>query len=549
MTTYTDVLIVGAGPTGLTLASELSRWGISCRIIDKAQHPSTTSKALGIHSRTLELFEQRGLLSTFLQNGLKAKDAYLHLSPTQATHIMFKLLNEPYPWIFILPQQDTEAILLRNLQEQGVKVEWSAELTQLYSTAKTVTATIQRAQGITETIKARWLIGCDGTRSTVARLAKFTFKSSAIEELFFLADVTIAGQAHKNTIHAWVNKEGVVATFPLPAPNKWRVIINLPATKANNTIEPDLAILQQVLHQRTTWPLRLSDPVWMSRFKIKERLANTYQVNQVFLAGDAAHSHSPAGAQGMNIGIQDAYNLGWKLALVQKGIAQIPLLRSYQQERRPIAAEVVSTTSKSTKLMVSRTPLAKPLRNTLIKAVLGIKWLQKKVLYKASGLRHTYRNSFLSVNKFEKTTIKEKCSRLFTYIPVAGDRAPQVTLLKQDGKNTSLFEEFNHPGFTLLIFEACPACTSTKNINQLTLEAKAVFRNLVKVICIQLTLLPDTTFPGTLQLKDTKQQAHKVYRASTPCFCLVRPDGYIGYRSHEFIPGLLTQYASRLFIV
>jgi 2-polyprenyl-6-methoxyphenol hydroxylase-like FAD-dependent oxidoreductase len=336
-----DVLIVGAGPTGLSLAISLRQHGISVRIIDRAAAPATVSKALAVWSGSLEALAAMHVVDAFVTAGRRLNA----LCVGDAGHELARLtigegIDSPYPFPLLLPQSRTEAILTTRLAALGTVVERGSELAGITQDREAVTATIKKTDGSSEQARAGYLVGCDGARSLVRQALDIALEGHTEPESFLLGDVKIDGGNldHRN-IYLWWHGGGTIALFPFED-SIWRIFGKRDEGVASD--QTSLAELQQYADRHGPPGLRLRDPTWLSVFRINERVAARYHVGRCFIAGDAAHIHSPAGGQGMNTGMQDAVNLAWKLAYVLNGIGDPELLlESYEAERRPIAQEVV----------------------------------------------------------------------------------------------------------------------------------------------------------------------------------------------------------------
>ncbi|MBE9168626.1 FAD-dependent monooxygenase [Pleurocapsales cyanobacterium LEGE 06147] len=459
----TDVLIIGAGPTGLTMACELLRRGLNCRLIDKAEEPSQTSKALGVHSRTLEVFEDMGISKQLIDRGLQVKGINVHAESKNLLHLhlSFQTLHVPYPYVLSVPQSETERQLILLLQSLGGEVERSKELIDLQQNGTRVTALVRdndENTNITEEISTNWLIGCDGARSQVRKTLNLQFEGSTYEEEFLLADVDLDWNKSHDEIHVWFHEYGPWVVIPLPQLNQWRLIVAFTDKAAEAVPEASTELLQQLMRERTgDTTTTISNPVWMSNFRIHRRLVNRYRQGCVFLAGDAAHIHSPVGAQGMNTGIQDAYNLAWKLALVINNEASTSLLDTYEAERRPVAKSVLAATDVPTRLLTTQNPALRFVRDRLLLQLLSLELIQPLVVkkiaeldihYRNSSLSQEYQGSLLDTNllpdkESETPTLKDRFN--FQTGPRAGDRAPQGFCQRYPSRSqTSLFEQFQN---------------------------------------------------------------------------------------------------------
>ncbi len=366
-----DVLIAGAGPVGLTLAVELARYGVRLRIVDRAPARTDKSKAVAVWSRTLELFEPAGLTDTLIAAGVRVNAASIGTGVEEIARIAFDGLDTRYSFVLMIPQSETERILEQRLAELGVRVERGVELVGFADRGSSVEAALKTANGATDTVSAAWLAGCDGAHSTVRHSLGKEFHGDAIATDFLLADIRLSKPpVPPDELMMWWHRDGIVAGFPLPG-GRMRMIASTkpPADPAS---EPTLAELQAILDSRGPGGLTATDPVWMARFRINERKVDDYRGGRAFLAGDAAHIHSPAGGQGMNTGMQDAFNLAWKLALVWKGACGEALLESYSTERSAIAADVIASPGKMTRVAMLDSEVAQTLRNFVARHVLGL---------------------------------------------------------------------------------------------------------------------------------------------------------------------------------
>jgi 2-polyprenyl-6-methoxyphenol hydroxylase-like FAD-dependent oxidoreductase len=341
-TEATTVVIVGAGPTGLTLACDLARRGIGVRVLDKAAEHFTGSRGKGISPRTMEVFDDLGVAQQILAGGLlslpmRTYDGQRLISETITNPGLEPSPQIPYPVAVFIPQYRTESILREELSRHGVTVELDHEVVGLDQTDKAVTVAVAH-QGTTSTLRADYVVGCDGGHSTIRRLIGLSFDVTPDEtaKYSWVGDLRIEG-LELTASHRWVDpRRGMLLLSPFKDSQFWQFQF-LPADGTPTLGVPDLAGFRRIWQQRTGQPGdRLSDVRSASRFRINEHIADHYRLGRVFLAGDAAHVYSPAGGQGMTTGIQDAYNLGWKLAAVLAG-APAPLLDTYEAERRPVA--------------------------------------------------------------------------------------------------------------------------------------------------------------------------------------------------------------------
>src|SRR5580704_13632683 len=340
-----DVLISGAGPIGLTMANELTRYGISVRIVDKSAERTDKSKALVLWSRTLELFDHAGYVEPFLAAGMQVHGAQMSNGKDVIARVSLDDIDSPYPYALMIPQSDTERVLEEQLAKRGVKVERTVALESFTDQGNQVQAVLRKASGESETLTADWLVGCDGAHSTVRHGLGFTFDGTTQPSDWYLADGHITGLDPGDQLHIFWHKDGILAFFPITE-GRWRVIADLgPAQGDAHCPDPTLQEIQSLITLRGTDGIVIKDAYWLAAFRINERKVSKYDSGRAFLAGDAAHIHSPAGGQGMNTGMQDAFNLTWKLSLVIGGVCKPSLLDSYSVERSAVGDMVLRDAS------------------------------------------------------------------------------------------------------------------------------------------------------------------------------------------------------------
>ncbi len=384
----TEVLIVGAGPTGLVLACELARRQVAFRLVDSAASPSEHSKALGVMSRTLEVLEGLDVSERMVKGGVQVREVRMWSDAREVTRFRIDVLEAEtrYPYLLILPQGDTERILLERLADLGSIVERRKKLVALETDEAGATATVEHVDGATETIRARWVVGCDGAHSAVRHAVGMPFEGRAYEEGFLLADVAIEWGKDPGMIHTALGPAGAGAAMPLPGGRHHRLIFPIgPAGEVPPTgklATPTLDEIRAHLHQRLDPDAKIREAIWISAFRVHRRIVPSLRRGRAFVAGDAAHIHSPAGAQGMNLGVQDAHNLAWKLALVVGGAAadERALLDSYDAERRPVAQATLGGTGAAQFLLALKNPVAKAVRNACIRFVTRRRFVMRRLL-------------------------------------------------------------------------------------------------------------------------------------------------------------------------
>jgi 2-polyprenyl-6-methoxyphenol hydroxylase-like FAD-dependent oxidoreductase len=368
-----DVLVVGAGPVGLTMAAELARYGVAVRIIDKAAERTDKSKALVVWSRSLELMDRMRCGESFVTAGLKVRAARIFAGGSEIAHVSLDGLDTPHPYGLMLPQSETERLMEQHLNTLGVQVERGVELMQFVAGLDGVTAALRHADNYQEVVDAAWMIGCDGAHSFVRHQLGMQFEGDTLPSSWILADLHLSGGVTQDEIVNYWHADGVLVLFPI-APGRYRIIADAgEVALGERPADPTLAEVQAVLDQRGPGGIQVSDPVWLAGFVINERKVTDYRAGRVFLAGDAAHIHSPAGGQGMNTGMQDACNLAWKLALVCRGLAAPePLLGSYSTERSEIGRKVLRDAGRLTAMATLKGGVLQTLRNHAASLALGL---------------------------------------------------------------------------------------------------------------------------------------------------------------------------------
>lgn len=389
----TDVLVVGAGPTGLTLALQSRLMGARVRIVERRARPRDWAPALAVQPRTMEVLRGLGVADDLLARGVSEVQLQVHVGQSTVDGSLhhLHLPETEYPFIFFVPQPTVETVLREQLAEEGVEVEWQTEFIELEQEGDHVRCRLRRDGERQEIASAQFLAGCDGRESSVRDSLGIRFRGRRYRETLLVADAEASPDLTGDTTHAYLAGRGIVFFFPLPS-GSWRVITGHPA----DTDEPDL---RAMIDEHTGGQVRLGALDWVKAITPHHRVASRFGQGQVFLAGDAAHTHSPAGAQGMNTGIQDAANLGWKLALVARGASQ-DLLHTYEQERRPVARHVVRLTGLAYALEVSDLPWLRLGRRIgagpIARLLLSHPRLMSQVARVVSGLDLRYRNGAIA---------------------------------------------------------------------------------------------------------------------------------------------------------
>lgn len=440
----TDVIIVGAGPTGLSLACQLIRYGIDFVVVEKNESITRFSKALGVHARTLEIYEQLDLARQAVAQGTIAGKIRLLDDGEVVGEVDLSHIGEglsAYPYLLVLEQSENERLLYAYVQKHGRNVLWQHELESFSQDQNGVIASVKNGNGETQNIEGKYLVGCDGPKSPVRHGLGLSFEGSTFERLFYVADVQIDWKFKHDALHGCLSRNSVVAFFPMPGGEKrWRIVGAFPEGHNSDENEVLFEEIEARIKEEAKLELDITRVDWFSTYKVHTRHVEKFSSGRCFLAGDSAHIHTPAGGQGMNTGIQDAYNLAWKLALVLKGAAAERLLDTYNEERLPNAKRLLETTDRMFNLAAGTDWFVNLIRTTIFppmaKFILSIDAVKKKLFPVVSQIGITYRDSSLSLHDGDHS-----------FEVKAGDRLPYFLV---DGK--SVYDKLRAPKFHLLTF-------------------------------------------------------------------------------------------------
>ncbi|MFI6456257.1 FAD-dependent oxidoreductase [Streptosporangium amethystogenes] len=435
----TDVLVVGAGPVGLALACGLLQHGISVHVIDKAAGPATTSRANFVHARGSEVLDRLDALGDLPQESVRAMTITTYAGDRPMMRIRFgdPGLGTAAPPM-VISQARVEERLRERLAALGGHPEWDNRLVEARQDTTGITAVL--ADGAT--VRAGWMVGCDGAGSTVRKLADIGFPGVQVSERFLLVDGHLDGDPplDRSGTSGWAHRDGVLGAMPMPG-DQWRLLAYDAAFTDDKPSEEQIAErMRRLLPDRTGLTgLRLGEVTWASLFRVHRRLADSYRAGRILLAGDAAHVHAPFGGQGMLTGLGDAENLAWKLALIVQGVARGPaserLLDTYQAERRPLATAVLRGSTAATKVNIAGGPLGRFLRDQVLMRIFSQAWIQRWTTYTTSQLWVSYRRGPLG-KALAGRVIGGRGGR-----PRLGDRVPDLACAHGDGSRTRLHAE------------------------------------------------------------------------------------------------------------
>lgn len=495
------VLIVGAGPTGLFAACELARYGVSVRIIDRAPARSAHSKALGVQARSLEVLDQGGIAETLIERGLQVRQVQLAVGKDRPRPIKLEPIESRYPFLLIVPQSVTEEVLETTLQSRGVQVERGSELVLLQDKDKHVAAGL-RTKDDEELEEFDWIIGCDGAHSTVRDAVELPFEGSRLPEEFILADaeLRVPWEAAEPVIR--LADEGPFVLIPLPD-GQWRIIAQVPHSDGDAIQDVGPGEVEAVLDARRQEPLKLGTVSWSSRFRIHRRIVPTFRHERVFLAGDAAHLHSPVGGQGMNLGLQDAHNIAWKIALVTKGFASVDILDSYDAERRPIAQKAIDWTTRATQIVTAPPGALQTARNLFVKLMAGTETAQRHLAHLISQTGFDCRKSPI-VGTSDTGWYGLNC----------GDYAGNIRLARNPGEEGVPLARMLTDDRHLVLIE-----DSAGNGVKISRKINARYGKAVRAFAVN---------PRKSTWPDAESYAVISNESSEGAMGIVRPDGYLG---------------------
>ncbi|MET9198921.1 FAD-dependent monooxygenase [Gordonia sp. NPDC003585] len=515
-----DVLVAGGGPVGLTAAIELRRRGVRVRIVDPLDSAPQYAKAVGVQPRTLEAFEQMGVLGQVLDAAIEMHGQIVFLNGEQVSRVELSVPPDiPFRFCFI-PQYATERILTERLTSLGTTIDREVRLDGFTQDADGVTATLSGPDGH-ETVRAQYLIGCDGAHSTVRKTLGLTFEGGAFVEQYMLGDVAVdwslpRGFAVRSVHRSEGGDDGLVC-IPLPGRGRYRASMLVPdelsadadqgdgvAHGFEGSRRPELHHIQTVFDRLAPEPATVSDMRWSSVFRISHRIVDSYGRGRVFVAGDAAHIHPPTGAQGMNTGIQDAHNLAWKLALAVAGDAADGLTDSYDAERRPVGEEVVGRTVRNARQGID-TATTDPDHLMRREGQLLIDYAGSPIVGDAPTA---------------------------TEGPHPGQRAPDAAGLTREVVNFGLrlFSALDRTQHSAVLYadSTCGAAeVAALELCAAEVVAAARGRIDVHVVAAPAAQVGTTILP---LLRDSEGLFADAYRPDGPTVFVIRPDGYLGYR-------------------
>lgn len=501
----TDVIIVGAGPTGLSLANQLNRYGVDFVILDGKETTTEFSKAIGVQARTLEIYEQMDLADDLIALGAKAQKARLVEGGAVRGEIDFSDIGRglsPFPFMLIVEQGKHEKLLHERLKANGKDVLWQTELENFTQNESGVTANFKNAAGETGTVEAKYLVGCDGAKSVVRHALGLTFEGATFERLFYVADVEINWEFAHDAVIICLAQNTITAFFPMVGDNRYRIVGTFPEGHEKEEGEILYEEIERQIEADTELNLDIRQVNWFSTYKVHSRRVNEFSLGKCFVAGDAAHIHTPAAAQGMNTGIQDGYNLAWKLALVLSEKASEKLLETYSEERAANAKHLLQTTDRMFDFGSNPEPVIAYIRTHIFphvaNFVLHFDAVKNFVFPLVSQIGVNYRGAFLSGGG-EDFKIK------------AGDRMPYFLI-----EGASVHERLKAAKFHFLT-------VSGESFAPENFEAERA------------GLIDFHKLPFNREIAD-------IFGAKKPFAILLRPDNYVAFISAEISAAELEKY-------
>lgn len=496
-----DVLIIGAGPTGLVLALWLRRFGVRVRIVDKTAEPGTTSRALAVQARTLELYDQIGIAQAVVDGGRQVGAANFWVAGKHAARAVFGAMGagiSPFPFALIYPQDEHERMLIDRLKESGVEVERQTEFLDFQEQPDRIVARLKLVNGSIATSEATYIAGCDGAHSLVRETMGIGFPGGQYEHLFYVADVDASGEATDGEIHVGLDTNDFLAVFPLKADGHVRLVGTV--RREFEQQKKDLT-WDDVSRRVIEWMrIDVAKVNWFSTYRVHHRVADHFRKGRAFLLGDAAHIHSPIGGQGMNTGIGDAVNLAWKLASVIRGDTNASLLDTYEPERIDFARRLVATTDQAFTAVTSSTAWARFVRLKLTPIVIPM-------LFKFAAFRRLMFRTVSQTNvNYRQSSLSEGRAGSIH----GGDRLPWV-------KDAANFVPLTSLDWQVHVYgQASVELRSTCEKRKLTLHA----------------------FPWTPRMDHVGLERDALY--------LVRPDGYVALADNrDGSGGALARYLDK----
>lgn len=510
-----DVFVIGGGPVGMVLSAELARHGVRVRVADRRAEPVHHSHASILHARTQEVFDAMGIAGRWRPYAHPFARATIYAFGTVVGALELAGADSPFSVPLDVGQNVTEAILIERLGELGVTVERPVEATAVRDASGGVEIDLRRADGGTETVRAGWLVGCEGSHSIVREHCGIPFegKRYAARE-FVQTDARVRWSYTAGVGHLFIERDRFLGCFPMDGSGLFRVLCARPDRNPDDRSDPTLDEMQAIVREIADPDAVLSEPLWLNRFRTQARRAPTYRAGRMFLAGDAGHVHVPVAGQGMNTGIQDAFNLAWKLAAVVHGRAPDALLDTYSEERTPVAAGLLRGTDAGFNTLSRPNAALRFALEHLAPLALDARAVQTTLRNLVEEIAIGYRASALS-EQHDRGSLR------------AGDRVPDALLVDvAAGVNCTAFDAMRGEGWTLFAIVDDDASLDAAAVAALQ-EIAGAFPDLR---CRAVAVDPRRVAAGIDVLADRDRTLHDRWDVHRPTAILVRPDRYLGFR-------------------
>lgn len=530
-----DVLIIGAGPVGLVTAAELTRYGVAVRLLDKRPGPVDHSHASIVHVRTQEVLEAMGIVEGWLQHGYPFRRTTFYAFGQKLGQLNIEGVDSPYPFPRDIGQNVTERLLIEHLHSVGVEIERPVEAIDFRQDDEKVTVTLRYPDGRQEEAQAKWAVSAEGSASMVRHKINIPFEGDRYEgQEFVQTDAHIRWSYPTGDGYMFINKDRFLGFFPFSHDGFYRILCARPDKNPSDKSDPTLAEMQQIVREVADPYAELYEPQWLNRFRTQHRKASRFREGRALLVGDAGHVHVPVGGQGMNTGIQDAFNLSWKLAYVIQGLAKPQLLDTYNSERQPVAEALLKTTDSGFRFMVEPNDLTELALRFLGRAAFQVEALLHPIRDVVEEVTISYRQGLLSEDHGGSSG------------PQAGDRAPDAIAVRlADRATVRLFQVLQGTQWHLLLFTGRnPDADTETQLKHLAEELTNRYRHTVQVHYVTPLLMEPQTQLSVLV--DRQEYLHDKYGVGQACLYLIRPDWYIGFRGSVSAAEQLRVYLQRI---
>lgn len=533
------VLIAGAGPVGLTLANDLVRRDVPVRIVERLAATSTRAKAHGLQGRTIEMLDMLGLATSMVAAAQRPAPTIAFKVGDREIRLPPSLPHEPYPLAVPVMQQTIEEILEASLEARGVSVERSTTVSGFTMDDGGVTVELQRRDGSTEDARADWLVACDGAHSVIRKQLGLAMEGETIgEESYWLTECDISWDRPRDVWTTFINDAGLAAAIWVELTGKWHVFVSrLGAGEAAPDLDQFDRMAKLFCDVTGMADARLENPEWVSTLKVNQRMPSQYVVGRAVLAGDAAHAHTAAGGQGMNTGIQDALNLGWKLALVTHGVADRSLVETYEAERLPNARQLLKDTKQYHAIMFPRTRLRRAMTSTVFRSLARFTFLQRAQTHRIGMFNQHVRPSPLSR---EHGGGRRRAVRAGDYLPHAPCRL--------GGVGGSIRDLLRQPQAVVLVHlddaaDAGQVRAIDSSVHRLASHVRVHYVFSSEARAARAAVQPD----DPRAIIDGSGQVRQALGLRSPEIVYVRPDGYIGLRAPTLDPLVLRSYLATIY--